>query len=414
VLFVLIDTLRADHLGAYGYERATSPRIDALAHGGVRFARVRSQSSWTKPSMASLWTSVHPSGTGVQRAADGLPTRATLAVEVMQAAGHRTAGLWRNGWLAPSFGFAQGFDLYVRPPAGTNVRRRGDGRPLPTDLDLTESARAFLRAFRDQPFLLYVHYMDVHQYVYHEDSALFGSGYADAYDNAIHWVDANVGMLLEELESLGLRERTLVVLAADHGEEFDDHGSEGHGRTLYAEVTHTPWILSQPGRLPAGIVVDERVQNVDIWPTVLDLLGLPPLPDAQGRSLVAAIDSPSEGDSRRAEESVNDTFAQIDRVWGRSGEPPSPLLSITRDDWRLIRPTTSPGRGRLFDLSTDPGEQRDLATAHPERVESLREGIDALLARPAPWGSSDEVELDAATLEELRALGYLGVGAVSE
>jgi arylsulfatase A-like enzyme len=401
VLFVLIDTLRADHLGAYGYARETSPNLDALARDGVRFARVRSQASWTKPSMASLWTGVHPSGTGVLRFSHALPERATLPAEILKRAGYRTAGLWRNGWVASNFGFGRGFDLYLRPPPGAEVTRRG-GRPLPTDLDLTRSAAEFLRTFRDQPFLLYLHFMDVHQYVYDQESARFGTG--DAYDNAIHWVDRNVGALVAELERLGLRERTLVVVAADHGEEFDDHRSEGHGRTLYAEVTHTPLILSQPGRLPVGRVVEERVQNLDLWPTLLDLLGLAPLPEAQGRSLVALMEGAG------AESEPTPTFSQIDRVWGRSERDPLPLVSVTDGDWRLIHPVTSPGADRLFDLSRDPREQEDLAAQHPERVAALRVRIDALLALPPPWDAAPEVELDAMRLEQLRALGYLGVG----
>ena len=146
VLFILIDTLRADHLSTYGYERETSPTLDWLASVGVRFDKVRSQASWTKPSMASLWTSLHPSSTGVLRFSHGLPDEATLPAEILDAAGYRTGGLWRNGWVAPNFGFGQGFDLYVRPPAGAAARRRTMGaqtRPFPTDADLTESARQF-------------------------------------------------------------------------------------------------------------------------------------------------------------------------------------------------------------------------------------------------------------------------------
>ena len=122
VLFILIDTLRADHLGSYGYERDTSPELDRLAAGGVRFDRHMSQSSWTKSSMASLWTGLYPARTGITRYDHIVPDQAEMPAETFQQAGFRTVGLYRNGWVAPTFGFGQGFDVYIRPASGA-VRR---------------------------------------------------------------------------------------------------------------------------------------------------------------------------------------------------------------------------------------------------------------------------------------------------
>ncbi len=126
VLFILVDTLRADRLGAYGYERDTSPVIDELARTGVRFAHHVSQSSWTKCSMASLWTGVYPNRTGVLHAQHGIPESAVLPAEIFREAGYRTAAIWRNGWIAPNFGFAQGFEIYLSPAGGMvpDPRRR--------------------------------------------------------------------------------------------------------------------------------------------------------------------------------------------------------------------------------------------------------------------------------------------------
>src|SRR5690606_4753589 len=241
VIFVLIDTLRADHLGAYGYHRDTSPTIDELARFGVRFARARAQSSWTKASLASLWLARYPAATGVTRFSHAIGDGATLPAEVFRAAGHRTGGIYRNGWVAANFGFAQGFELYLRPtprqlpPGAVQRGQRHGGFQLPgTDLDATEAALEFMRSHAHRPFFLYVHYMDVHQYLYEEHHALFGTSYVDAYDNAIRWTDTNVAMLVAELDALGLADDTLLVIASDHGEAFGEHGLEGHAKDVYA------------------------------------------------------------------------------------------------------------------------------------------------------------------------------------
>ena len=161
VLFILIDTLRADRLSAYGYERATTPNIDALAARGIRFANVESQSSWTKASMASLWTGIVPGQTGVMRFSQALPAEITLPAEVLQGAGFRTAGVWRNGWVANNFGFDRGFDLYYRPTP--NRPSKGARRHSPSshrlagsDFDATQAGVEFLTGNRDHRFFLYL------------------------------------------------------------------------------------------------------------------------------------------------------------------------------------------------------------------------------------------------------------------
>jgi len=315
VVFFLIDTLRADHLSCYGHERETTPVIDFLAGTGVRFAHVQAQSSWTKVSMASLWTGSYPRRTGIQRFQDALAPEATLPAEIFKAAGFRTAGIFRNGWLANNFGFAQGYDLYVQPrPSATPAkfeRKSPSAHALQgTDWDATESAVEFIRSHKHERFFLYVHYMDVHQYLYDIDSAKFGNGIRDAYDNALHWTDRNLSAVLGEIEGSDLFDRTLVVIAADHGESFYEHGMEGHARNLYREVTETPFILVLPFRLEPGLVVETPVQNVDVWPTVLDLLGLPGLPGADGRSLVPLLHAAANGAAVPEELARRSSFAE--------------------------------------------------------------------------------------------------------
>jgi hypothetical protein len=278
VLFVLVDTLRADRLGSYGYERDTSPNIDALAETGLRFAQQVSQSSWTKCSMSSLWTGLYPARTRSLRAYDVISDAATMPAEIFQEAGFRTAAVWRNGWIAPNFGFAQGFEIYLSPRGrrGPHLNRVDNPNIAleGSDANVIDSAREFLRVNGHERWFLYLHMMDVHQYAYSEDTALFGVAYSDSYDNSIRWVDSLLGHLFEDLDQQGLRERTVVVFSADHGEAFGEHGSEGHAHDVYGEVTTTPWIVSFPFRLEPGIVVEARSENVDLWPTVLEIVGL--------------------------------------------------------------------------------------------------------------------------------------------
>jgi len=409
VLFILIDTLRANRLGAYGYQRDTSPNLDYLARTGVRFAHNLSQSSWTKASMASLWTGLYPQRTRVLRYSDAMAQEARMPAEILRDAGFRTMAIWRNGWVAPNFGFDQGFDTYHNPkptPVPKDVRRENPSFVVAgTDYDVIDSALDFFRSFADQRWFLYLHLMDVHQYVYDPESALFGTSYSDIYDNAIHHTDAQVGMLIAGLRDLGLSDRTLVVLAADHGEAFGEHDVEGHARNLYGEVTETPLLLSFPFRLEPGVVVDAATQNVDLWPTLLDLLGLPALPDPDGHSRLEDIVRAGRG--MPASDGSAPRFAELDRTWGRTTEAPLPLVAVTQDGYRLIY-YVDDGKVELYDLAQDPGEKSDLAASRPEIVERLRGSIDTYLAHDAPpWGSgAPQVELEEMLLRQLRALGY--------
>jgi arylsulfatase A-like enzyme len=418
VLFIVIDTLRADRLGSYGYDRPTSPMLDTLARYGVRFDRVESQSTWTKCSMASLWTGLYPVRTGVTRFRHALSEEAVVPAERLREAGFRTGGIWRNGWLANNFGFAQGFELYVKPePSRTPERfqrRSPSTHPLQgSDIDATEAALEFVRAYADERFFLYVHYMDVHQYMYDQEAAklAFGTSYSDAYDSSISWVDRNVGRLVQELQEEDLLRRTLIVIASDHGESFYEHGREGHAQTLYREVSEVPLIVSLPFALEEGIVVKPLVRNVDIWPTLLDLLGLPPLPETDGRSLLPLIEAAARGDAPAEDQAAPaSALAYLDRSWGTWGEnerEPEPLISLRKGPLRLLFGSGAPYDAELYDHSSDPREQRNLAAKYPERVAELRRESEVKLTGTIPWGETREVEIDEMRIEQLRALGYV-------
>jgi arylsulfatase A-like enzyme len=413
ILFILIDTLRADHLGAYGYQRPTSPSIDRLAESGLRFDHVEAQSSWTKCSMASLWTSLNPVRTGVTRFDHALPPGAEMPAERLHAAGFRTVGLWRNHWVANNFGFGQGFDAYYQPkpkrsPDGIR-RKTPQGMKLQgTDLDATEAALEFLRSYGDQRFFLYVHYMDVHQYLFDQEAADqgFGNGLPDAYDAAIRWTDRNVGMLLDALERRGLSRKTIVVVASDHGEGFREHGREGHAQTLYREVTRVPLVIGLPFRLEGGLVVPSMVRNVDIWPTLYALLGLPPAAESDGRSLLPLVTAVAEGKPGEVSEPPP-ALAFLDRTWTEGDRAPAPLVSVSTGEERFLLGVGEPALEELYDHREDPLEQRNLVSALPERVHQLEPLAEASLEAPIPWGSSPEVRIDELRRDQLQALGYV-------
>lgn len=408
VLFVLIDTLRADRLGAYGYHRETSPNIDALAADGLRFSKHLSQSSWTKCSMASLWTGSYPQRTGVTRSAQVISDDVRMPAEILKEAGYRTFAIWRNGWIRPAFGFDQGFEVYHSPrasPIPASVRReRPAASVVGTDQDTVHSAIEFLRTHANERWFLYLHLMDVHQYVYDEDTALFGTSYSDIYDNSIRWVDRVLASLIRQLDARGLRDRTVIVLAADHGEAFGEHGREGHARDVYGEVTTTPLIVSFPFRLEPGLVVGTTTENVDLWPTLLDLLGLPHLDDADGRSRKPEILAAAAGSPPPPEQGTR--FAHIDQNWGRSSRDPSPMVSVSEWPYRLFR-WEGDVEPQLYDISQDPAEQVDLREDRPEIAARLLKLVDDYLETPpASWAGTGEVEIDPQELEQLRALGY--------
>lgn len=415
VLFILTDTVRSHRLSAYGYERETSPTLDYTASTGLRFAKHLAQSSWTKCSMASLWTGLYPQRTGVVRSPHGVPEEAVMPAEIFAEAGFRTAGIWRNGWVAPNFGFDQGFEVYERPV----------GRPMPphlrvenphiklegTDVDAIDGAREFLRIHGRDRWFLYLHLMDVHQYLYDSRSALFGSTYSDIYDNSIRRTDNLIGQLLTELAEADLLQKTLVVVVADHGEAFGERGIEGHAREVFRETTEVPFIVGFPFRLDPGLVVETRTRNVDVWPTVLDLLGLPALPDTDGRSLVPEIFAAAAG------RTVDDDLvgiAHLERGWGRRDSPERPTVAVTRGDHRFVlqvgeETPRDPTRESLFDAASDPLERENAIEEDPELASELREIADDYLldSPPAPWGVGPvEVEMDEMEANQLRALGY--------
>ena len=411
VLFILVDTLRADHLGAWGYERPTSPLFDKMAETGVRFGRQVSQSSWTKASMASLWTGLYPTRTGVTRFEHVLSPEAKLPAEIFSEAGFRTAGLFRNGWVESYFGFDQGFQVYAKPvgrPSPASVYRENPTlKEIGTDLDAVDSAIEFLRIFGEERWFLYLHLMDLHEYLYDEDSALFGTDYEDIYDNSILRENLVLARLFETLTRDGYLENTVIVLASDHGEAFNERGYEGHARYVYRETTHVPLIMSLPFKLEPGVVVERITRNVDIWPTVLDLLGLPEMEETDGRSQVPAILAAARGDENS--EPLEAVYAHLDRTWGQRQSNAAATVSVLDGSYRYVRIPLPGGLydQELFDMKNDPPELEDVAAEHPQIAEQMSALTDRYLEAEPSWTEgTPSLELDEIQLNQLRALGY--------
>jgi arylsulfatase A-like enzyme len=408
VLFVLVDTLRAERLGSYGYERDTSPVLDRMTASGVRFARHLAQSSWTKASMASLWTGLYPMRSGITRFDHVIPGQVRMPAEILAEAGFQTVGLYRNGWVAPTFGFDQGFEVYKRPlraPLPPGIRRENPTvSDASTDEGVVAAALEFLRLRGAERWFLYLHLMDVHEYVYDEESALFGAHYSDVYDNSIRWTDGVIEVLLASLADLGHLDDTLVVVLSDHGEAFGERGFEGHARKVYRETTEIPWLFFFPFRMEPGVVVEARTMNVDVWPTLLDLLGLE-MPEADGHSRVPELLASARGEPLPA--AAGPAIAHLDQTWARPERDAEPTVAVSEGTLRYVR--IHQGAGvieQLYDANGDPRELRDRAREDPATLSRLAELAEAYLELRPDWGESPTREIGELELNHLRALGY--------
>ena len=431
VILIGVDTLRADRLSCYGYAASQTPNIDALAAGGVRYADMTAQASWTKPSFATILTSLYPSSHTAIGKPDRLPQAVTTLAEALAAGGYHTGGIVNNVSISPAFGFEQGFAYfkYLSPSylfgAGESASQLGlyqglrrvwarvtGGRIYPRNFyqDASVVNREAIQWLTDNKgtrFFLFVHYMDPHDpYFEHPYN---GRGYARAgnqnpdpalaptfsglYDGEVRYLDEYLGALFDWLKAVGLYDNALIVLTSDHGEEFQEHGGWWHGQTLYQEQIAVPLVVKYPGGARAGTVVTDLVRSLDVAPTVLDASGLP-VPDTMlGLSLWSDSEPP---DSVFAEEDL-----EGNRVYAvRSGE------------WKFIRANAGNPRGlpteSLYNLTGDPGEQQPLdLSAAGQTLEPLRTLLHDLLAEALQHAVAGEAgELDSAVWQKLHDLGY--------
>jgi len=392
VLLITLDTTRVDRLGCYGHPGGTSPAIDGLATSGVRFETAYSQVPLTLPSHASLLTGTYPGVNGLHvNGSSSLGASLPTLAESFSAKGFRTGAFVSSFVLHRVFGLARGFDHYDDDLAGARgssafqVERGAD--------EVTEAALAWLGASADRPFFAWVHYYDPH--IPYDPPEEFRSRFDDTYDGEIAFMDAQIGRLIRWLEGEGLRDDTVVVVVADHGESFDEHREPQHGLFVYDTTMRVPMILSWPARLPRGATVEQPARLVDLFPTLLELMGWSAAPDLDGRSLVAALEGkplaplPVYGES---------AYARLGYGW-------APLRFIVDEPWKYIEAP----QPELYDRSVDPGETRNVLTDNVKMASDLRERLIELEIEMVPRETGD-VQLDGEALEGLRALGYLGGG----
>jgi len=419
VIVYLVDTLRADHLGCYGYPRETSPEIDAFAAESVLFENAVAQSGWTRPSVTSLLTGLDPHSHGVQRRLDGLPESFDTLPEILRRDGYQTAAFVSSAVITSRFGFAQGFDTFEQRTKETIEPER------PTSEWVDEAALGWLeRRDPDRPFFLFLHTLDPHmpyrppepfrrrlapgadlrsgeleQVVAVRDgqrptTARDRQDIPALYDAEIAGNDAAFGRLVRELRARGLYEPLLLVFVSDHGEELFDHGGWEHGATLYQELIHVPLLLKLPRGAGAGRRIGERVRQIDVLPTVLEVLGGAIPHSIQGRSLLPLLQAPS----RRPPPA----FSSLD-LDGRRIE--SAVLG-NRKLIHTLAHDRRPAGVELYDLAADPGETKNLAATDPGTVRGLLWLIEQR-ARAGAAPPATPVSLDPELEKQLRALGYL-------
>jgi len=426
IVLVVIDNLRADHLGVYGDANAHSPVIDRLAAEGTRFTRAVSASSWTRPSIASLFTSRLPSEHGAIAFGHDLGPELPTLAERLAAAGYHTVGISGNFiHITSETGMARGFDAWrtvsIRV-AASDAEDLWFGRRAPTGVEIDQSVLAMVPPPGGRPLFLYVHFMEPHvpfapsrqqrlerfgdpagggapvRSEYLTDLAA-GRVVADEaerarilslYDAEIASVDEDLGTLLEGLAQRGYR-NLVVALVSDHGEEFGEHGMWFHGMQLYQESITVPIIL-HGGPVPVA-VRDEPVDLLDVPTTLLALAGAPPIEGARGRDLLAPRLSPRDLISELHSDPAVE--ARIRPREQRSSLQRWPLKIILGRD----------GTHRFYDLARDPGEQDPASTPDTPDAERLARELDTVSPSVVP-GTTGPPELDDATRDALRSLGY--------
>jgi arylsulfatase len=394
VILIVVDTLRADALAAYGGTTPT-PAFDGFGGKAVRFEDATAQSSWTRPSIATILTSLYPSVHGAVHKLDPLPDRVTTVAEALRSLGYWTAGFVSNINVAPIFNFQQGFEEFVYLPpafyfgATDSATRLAIYKILRVARErlfrdriyfyhyyqdaevVNEAVLTWLAKKPPQPFFLLLHYMDPHDPYF--EIPYNGHGIARVtnpnpppeqademrrlYAQDVAYMDRHLDQMMRRLAEMGLFDGSVVALTADHGEEFLDHGGFWHGTTLYEEAVHVPLMMKRANEPQPGTTRARPARTLDIAPTLMAAAGFAPPSLFQGRDLFA--EAPAEEPVLLAEEDLEGNV----------------LASVRSANWKMV--TANPGNPRglqpveLYDLSRDPHERQNLAASEPARVQSM-------------------------------------------
>ncbi len=438
VILVSIDTVRADHMGVYGYDLDTTPNIDRFARSAILFEDMTAQAPYTLPSHVSMFSGQFPSVHGVQRSGDRSSSARTPALaEILGEYGYLTKAFVGGGYVSARFGFDRGFDSFV--PIDPIRHRRSwffetwiaerpeQLSPELADRLLVEELPRWLRENATEPFFLFVHtyavhafesppeylepfekecatdWNDIRPYVHtglrHNDplSEAQAAHLVHCYDASLFYTDAMIGRLLDLLKEIGIDERTIVVVTSDHGKEILDRGSIQHGRTLYGELVRVPLIIRVPG-VPTR-TIDTPAMHIDLTPTILATLGIPADSRMQGMDLLGAEGRPartvwSEVDTDLAMYALRDPGGWKLVHWSRTNESAVPDSAA----WEL------------YDLNADPDERQDLSRVDEQRLRHMQQTLldlrSSLERLGESLGAAGESELDEQTKEQLIRLGY--------
>ncbi len=433
VVLITVESVRADHVGCYGFSQPTTPHLDDLAREGTVFENAHAVTSWTLSSHATLFTGLYPSAHQVQRPRDRLGDSYTTLAEVLREDGYQTAGFVSGPFLRKPHNLDQGFEIYDDSPSSeTQETAHGDI----TNPAIEQLLSRFLTDGRDKarPFFLFAYLWDPH-YDYLPPApydTLFTPGDAEPfdvtrfeqnglirpgmtpgaldylvsqYDGEIRCTDDLLGRLFDLLRGEGLWENTLVIVTADHGEEFFDHGEKGHKNNLYTESVHVPLVIKWPGDIPPRR--DGRLAGlIDLYPTVAEAAGIPLSSDIQGKSLLG----PPRGPDDPLFFELITTFYGISSPGGPSFRSEK-FWAVLEGRYKMIS-TPAKRANLLFDVKDDPGEKNDIGADREEVLEKM-------LGLLTPWqskmqrgakkhGPPENAFLSESQLDRLKALGYLG------
>jgi len=413
VVLIVVDTLRADHLGVYGYQRDTSPNLDALARESFLYRNATSTAPWTSPAVGSILTGRYPPQIGITRRPIVLDQAIRRLPEVLQARGYETAGIVSHLYVGQKYNYQQGFAFWDESQA--------KGHTHVSSHEVTNRAIEFLRRVGERRFFLFLHYFDPHlDYMQHEKYD-YSAGYSGPvrsgndnthelrkmawsgrlkrrdirylhalYASEISYTDEHIGRFLDELKRRGLYDDALIIVTSDHGESLLDRPDRwiGHTVGVYGEYLNVPLILKLPGQREHR-TIEEWVSIIDIPSTILSLTG-----PAKPRGMTL------EGKSLTRPRSGRALFAQTRRTFSKD--------SVVLNGWKLIHSVKAQEQ-ELFDLTDDPGERRDRLAAEPQVAAALsgllrewRERMDAATAKVR----AEEPAYTPEEIDMLRALGY--------
>lgn len=395
ILFIIVDTLRSDHVGCYGYKNIQTPNIDSLASRGVLFTNAISQTPLTFPSHVTIFTSQYPQfhqerDNGNYR----LDESSVTLAERLKQENYVTAAFVSSFVLEGKFGLNKGFDVYddkmLKNTKKRIIKLMDEERPAD---QVNDAAIGWLKENKDKNFFLWVHYYDPH--TLYNPPQPYKERYKDnLYDGEIAFVDEKIGELLSAIKECGLDKDLFIIFASDHGEGLGEHNEAGHGIFIYDSTLKVPLIFSYPEKIPGGRIIQAQVRLADIMPTVLDLLGMKKNKEIQGTSLADLIKGRGKPGSLPA---YSESFyAKFHFNW-------SQLQSLRTQEWKYIK-SSEP---ELYNIMDDPLELNNLAGERADAVKDLDKKLEKFLRQTESPAKEKKTIADRETRERLASLGYI-------